>query len=284
MRIRSLLRANFQPIELATLFGYRVMALRGDRSAHGEQAHLSSLCDALGLHDGYVVDMAASDGVTQSCMLPFFRSPAWSGLAVEMDERKFKILSYAYAMFVHVALAKCRVTPTNVSALLSAFEVPTQFDVLNLDIDSYDLLVIESILKAGFRPKLITMEINEKIPPPLYFTVRYDDDWYWQGDHFYGCSATAAAETVKPYGYVLSSIEYNNAFFIDESVASSQFADMSVEAAYDAGYRNRANRRQRFPHNADVDAALDMSPSAAVDFFVGYFAQYEGRFELHVRE
>src|SRR6202043_16319 len=99
-------------------------------------------------------------------------------------------------------------------------EVPSDFTLLNLDIDSYDLHVIGELLKGDFRPKIISMEINEKIPPPLFFSVNFDDAHYWRGDHFYGCSLSAAASVVKPYGYKLESLQSNNAIFVRDDVAS----------------------------------------------------------------
>ena len=48
-------------------------------------------------------------------------------------------------------------------------------DFLNLDIDSYDLEVMKKILEKNFRPKVISMEINEKIPPPIYFAAKFNE-------------------------------------------------------------------------------------------------------------
>ena len=85
-------------------------------------------------------------------------------------------------------LARARVTPLNLVNSQPGNEVPKNFELLNLDIDSYDLRVVETILSSGFRPQIISMEVNEKIPSGIFFTVEYDDEHYWKGDHFYGCS------------------------------------------------------------------------------------------------
>lgn len=176
-------------------------ARKSDDSYGGEFAHLNSLLDRVNIQRGYIVDVAASDGVSFSCTLGFFSAHNWHGMAVEMDPDKFAARAFVYAQFGNVKLARCRVTPRNVVALLQGNEVPTDFTVLNLDIDSYDLHVIDELLRSGFRPRMISMEVNEKIPPPLYFTVNFDDAHYWKGDHFFGCSLTAAASVVKSYGY-----------------------------------------------------------------------------------
>lgn len=117
-----------------------------------------------------MVDIAAGDGVTQSGTLFLFRSTEWRGLAVEVDPRQFLRLEFAYRSFENVDVVRAKVTPTSVERLLSSHEIPQQFEVLNLDIDSYDLSVAEAILDS-FKPLVVSMEVNEKIPPPIHFEV-----------------------------------------------------------------------------------------------------------------
>ena len=157
-----------------------------DLSYADEYKALSELASKTGITDGYSVDVAASDGLNQSCTYGFFKDKRWSGLCVEMDAVKFSKLAYLYRSFKNVRLARVRVTPLNVVNLLLGNEVPKNFELLNLDIDSYDLRVVETILSSGFRPQIISMEVNEKIPSGIFFTVEYDDEHYWKGDHFYG--------------------------------------------------------------------------------------------------
>lgn len=281
---RSLL-GDEAAVEAFGLARHKALATAGDHSFAGEEAQIRALLAKLGLASGYIVDIAASDGVTQSCTLGLFRGQGWRGLAVEYDATKFARLAYAYSAFPSVSLAKCKVTPENVAALLTAYRAPRDFELLSLDIDSYDLFVIAAMLDAGFRPKLISMEINEKLPPPLYFTVLYDDAHGWQGDHFFGCSATAAADTVRPYGYVLAGIEYNNAMFVEAGLAAAHgIADQDISSAYRTGYRDRADRTKLFPWNHNVDEALDLSPSDALAFFERHFANYQGKFTLRLSE
>jgi hypothetical protein len=253
---------------------------RGDNSYAGEFASLQLLLKKLNISGGFVVDIAASDGVTQSSTLGFFSHSDWRGLAVEMDPEKFANLAFIYSQFEAVKLARCRVTPKNVEALLAGNEVPQDFTLLSLDIDSYDLFVMEEMLNAGFKPRIISMEINEKIPPPVYFTVNFEDSHFWKGDHFFGCSLAAAASVVKPRGYKLESLQYNNAIFVREDIATGVIRDLSVEEAYDLGYRNRPDRKELFPWNANVECALGYTADENVRFFNEMFKQYQGKFTL----
>ena len=212
-----------------------------------------------------VVDIAASDGFSQSCTLGFYRK-GYEGLAVEMDPIKFATLSFLYRNFENVRLMKVRVTPDNVASILSAAEIrKDSFIILNLDIDSYDLHVVTAILSAGYRPTIISMEINEKIPSGIHFTVNYDINHYWQGDHFYGCSIDAAYNTVIPYGYILYKVNYNNAFFVNTSHTDVLLNPLLPAEAYAEGYRYKKDRKELFPWNNDVDYWLELSKPKAVE-------------------
>jgi hypothetical protein len=202
--------------------------------------------------DIQIVDIASSDGISQSPVYPFFRAGA-GGLALELDPTKFALLSFFYREFSSVNLVRDKVTPLTAPKILIAAEIPIDFQILNVDIDSYDLDVLIGILSAGYKPKVITLEINEKIPPGIYFKVLYSDEFQWAGDHFFGCSLTAATDEVVPFGYVLHALEFNNAVFVREDVLNSIQDAITPSEAWLQGYFNRADRSRFFSHNTDLD-------------------------------
>jgi hypothetical protein len=263
-----------------SLFKNWKKARRGDNSYAGEFEYLQSLLKRLNITGGFLVDIAASDGVHQSCTLGFLSNGGWEGLAVEMDPEKFATLAFIFSQFESVKLARNKVTPENVEAVLVSNAVPRDFTLLNLDIDSYDLTVMEEMLNAGFRPAVISMEVNEKIPPPVYFRVNFDDSHFWKGDHFFGCSLAAAASVMKPHGYKLESLQFNNAVFVREDLAAGIISDRTAEEAYEQGYRNQADRKRLFPWNANVESALGSTAEENVRFFRELFKDYEGKFTL----
>jgi len=252
---------------------------RADNQPAGER--LRELLQRLGIAKDYVVDMNAFDGVWRDCSINLF-SNGWRGLLVESDRDKFARLAFVFTEFPSANLARLQVTPENVLALLETYRVPKDLPFLNFGIVSFDAPVMSTILQAGYRPKLISMKINEKLPPPLFFAVDFYEGHYWIHDHFYACSLTAAASIVKPHGYVLDCLEYNDVVFVRKDLAAGIAADHSVEDAYDSGYRNRPDRAARFPHNADVDCALTATPEENVRFFTELFKAYQGHFTLEI--
>jgi hypothetical protein len=259
------------------LYRVRRLSRSGDSSYGGEFAAINGLLARIGVSNGYIVDVAASDGVSQSSTLPLF-AKGWAGLAVEMDPWKFAALAFIYSDFKNARLARARVTPINIASLLNGNEVPTDFDLLNLDIDSYDFFVIKAMLESNFRPKVISMEINEKIPVPVYFTVKYDEAHYWQGDHFFGCSLTAAGKLLREHGYILVSVEYNNAMFVRLDCAGS-IVDVDDETAWRSGYADRKDRLSLFPWNAEVEGLMSMTPNQALAEVDRMFSKYRGKYE-----
>lgn len=254
--------------------------LLNDHSYAGEFSKVNYLLSKIGINSGYIIDIAASDGITQSCTFGFFSDSHWQGLAIEVNSQKFSRLSYLYSNNPQIGLAKCRVTPDNVSSIFSSFSVPVNFDFLNLDIDSFDLHVIISILDAGYLPKLISIEINEKIPPPLFFSVNYIENYSWNYDHFYGCSLEAACLSIKPYGYILESLHYNNAMFVRSDIAQGIFTDLDSADAYLLGYQNKPDRLLMFPCNVDFDELFNLSHQDAIEFINHKFIKYKGMYFL----
>lgn len=253
-----------------------------ESSFAGERNSLEEIIEDLAFGKGFVVDIAASDGFTQSSTVGLFQRANWGGLAVEMDPVKFSKLAFLYRNFTNTKLANTRVTPFNASELLNAFEVDKDFEVLNLDIDSYDLAVLHSLFISGFLPKVITAEINEKIPSGVYFTVDFDDKHYWKGDHFFGCSIDALSQLANDFGYCLIKVEYNNALFVRNDQMTDKYLNLSAQEAYEKGYKNKENRRELFPWNSDVDYWLDLSPEELLPEIQRHFADYEGKYTLRI--
>jgi len=247
-------------------------------AARDEEAILRGLLGEMRPPHRFYVDIGASDGVKLSNTLGLALE-GWPGVCFEYDPGKVASLAVSYRELPQVRICRAKVTPRNVLGFLGAFAVPSDFGVLSLDIDSYDYFVLEALL-AGYRPGVIITEINEKIPPPLCFTVLFDEDHGWDGTHFYGQSICQLERLCASHGYAIAHVEYNNAFLVD----ARRFRGRALTAleSYDRGYRQRSDRRREFPWNRDMEEVLTMAPEQAVAFLRRRFAGYEGRYSLSV--
>ena len=254
-----------------------------DFSGHGETEAVKKYLDTNQNQINYFVDIGASDGVSSSSTLEFAKNPDWSGLSIEFDKIKFSKMNYVYRNYKNVNLANEKVTPGNVVKLFKQYKVPKDLTFINIDIDSYDLDVIRSIFDFDYRPDIVSIEINEKIPPPIYFKVLFNEDHYWKGDHFYGCSLTAAKKEFSKFNYTLADFKLNNAIFVN-SVKFPQTKNLDTLTAYNTGYRDVENRKDLFKYNKDVEVLLTLDDKKSVEFIKNLYKEYENMYELSIGE
>jgi hypothetical protein len=242
-----------------------------------EQSVIKENLKNLGLEkSGYCVDIGANDGISMSNTYSLYQN-GWTGLAVEFDSQNFASMATRYRDLLSIKLAKCKVTPNNVVPLLLANGTPKEFEFLNLDIDGYDYFVLDQIL-GYYRPKLICTEINEKIPPPIKFTVKWDPSYTWAGDHFYGQSISQLYRLTNQYNYSLVELHYNNAFLVPSELCSKTC--LTQEEAYKKGYMEKIDRKEKFPWNANMENVLHMRPEESMAFISSFFEKYKGKFDI----
>lgn len=244
-------------------------------SIFNEDNIIQNYISSLHMKDKYCVEIGANDGISMSNTYSLFKK-GWEGLVIEYDSINFSKLAYFYRGFSGVNLLRCKITPVNVISTLQASEVPKKIGFLNLDIDGYDYYVLEKLLDS-YRPSLICTEINEKIPPPIKFTVNYDPDYAWAGDHFFGQSISQLFLLCQKFDYSLVELEYANAFLIPQEI--NPYPSLSAKEAYEKGYLNRLDRKTKFPHNDDFEIILKMPSDKAHQFLMNYFLKYEGKFK-----
>jgi hypothetical protein len=226
-------------------------------------------------HARTAVDIGAGDGIKSSNTYALFRD-GWRGLGVEGDSSRAFRLAHAYRHFPGVAALHARVMPDSVAALLRSHSIERDFGVLSLDIDSYDYCVLDAVL-AEFRPRLVVSEINEKIPPPVKFVLRFDPD-FRMSHHLYGYSIASLEELCARRRYSIANLEYNNVFLAPAETPG--LTPLTPAEAYRRGYLERPDRRRRFPQNEDMEALHSMSPAEALAFLERFYARHRGEFDL----
>merc|ERR1711924_54652 len=102
-------------------------------------------------------------------------------------------------------------------------------DVLKVDIDSWDCDVARAaLLRLSPKPRVVWIEINWSIPPPIRFARLYHPDWAQRVAALprfpwtHGCSLSYAVDILKRFGYQLAALEDNDAVFLLSSRTVSQ--------------------------------------------------------------
>ena len=226
-------------------------------------------------HTRTAIDIGAGDGMRWSNTYALFLN-GWRGVGIEFDSRKFVKLARAYKYFPDVFACRNRATPDNIVPLLQSYETPRDFAVLSLDIDGNDYWVLRALL-SEFRPQLIVTEINEKIPPPIRFVIKYSPDFQLR-HHFFGYSMAVLADLCEEFGYVILELEYNNAFLAPKELAGER--GLKAEAAYARGYLDRPDRKEKFSLNFDMETIYSLSATEGVEFLRKFYAKFAGEYYL----
>lgn len=254
------------------------LSLRRESFSNGREEQLLAgyIAELLpAVHNRTAVDIGAGDGMRWSNTYALFLN-GWKGIGVEFDGRKFLKLARAYKYFSEVYACRNRATPDNIVPLLRSYDTPRDFSVLSLDIDGNDYWVLRAVL-SEYRPQLIVTEINEKIPPPLRFVVKYDPDFQLR-HHFFGYSMAVLSDLCEEFGYVILALEYNNAFLAPKELAGAR--GLAAQAAYTTGYLDRPDRKEKFSLNFDMEAVYALAPPEAIAFLRTFYAKFAGEYYL----
>ena len=178
-------------------------------SQNGEDGVIEYLFERLGTTDRYYVEFGTESGVEVNTRL-LREQKGWSGLLMDGgNENKAINLHKAFLM------------PSTILELFNQFEVPKQFDLLSVDIDSYDLWVWRVLLIAGYRPRVVITEYNRNFMLGCYYTFPDPTgakvhSWRPNDDRLFGASLSAMELLARQYGYVLVYADTLaiNAFFV----------------------------------------------------------------------
>ena len=238
-------------------------------SHNNEEQYINNFIKELGLTDNMYVDVGASNGIHMSNTL-FLAKRGWNGFCVEYDPAIYAELIKNYKEFTKIKFSNQKATPDKILDIFEKNDIPKTFSFLNLDIDGYDYFVLDKIL-FKYRPSVICTEINEKIPPPVRFTVLYDDNYKWTDAPFFGQSIQQVQELCESYNYYITMVEFNNAFLIDNKL-NNKLPKPSVEKAWREGYFDKLKNK--------TGLASQTNTEEAVKIINDMFTEHKGEYKI----
>lgn len=243
-------------------------------SPHRER--LKTIFSDLGIQKGTFVDIGAYDGVNYSHTRALVEE-GWQGLMLEYEPFRFASLAELYRLFPQITLTRSKVTPQNVLALLESAEIPSHFDFLSLDIDSYDYFVLEKIL-SKHHPTVICTEINEVIPPPIRFAVKYHPKFELDlAQRFYGMSLAAVADLAQRHGYALMQMYYMDLFLIDLDYLEGEPEDLT--AFYRQNFLDLPRPGYYHDYPFDTEAVFKADPAEALKLIQAGYQAFDGQYQ-----
>jgi hypothetical protein len=188
-------------------------------SQNGEDGVIAEILRRIGTTLQYFVEFGTGAGVEANCVL-LADAFEWNGLFMDGAPRLAAQLERKYSSHGGVTIRQAIVRPDNVEGLFAQAGVPTEPDVLSIDIDGGDYYVWEAI--ESYRPRLVVIEYNSSLGP-VRRLVQPKDKGAWDRTAFFGASIAAleALGERKDYQLVYTDLTGNNAFFVRQDLAES---------------------------------------------------------------
>src|SRR5262249_43973652 len=125
------------------------------------------------------------------------------------------------------------VTSANVEELLTAYQVPREFDLLSINIAGNEYWVWSAIQQ--WQPRVVVIGYNAAHPPERRWVMKEDANYRWNGTTYYGASLASLAALADRKGYTLVGTNSTgvNAFFVRKELATpGRFPEPEVRYHY----------------------------------------------------
>lgn len=141
-------------------------------SQNGEDGVIEEIIKRLNLTDLWCCEFGAWDGMHLSNTFHLVQTKNAKVVMIEGDQEKFLDLRKTQQKYPNQIIALNHFVDhlagsnNSLDNILSKTNIPKNFDILSIDIDSYDLDVWESL--KNYKPKLVIIEINNELAPGIY--------------------------------------------------------------------------------------------------------------------
>ena len=202
-------------------------------SQNDEDGIIQEIFRRIGVVDRTFVEFGVDTGF--ECNSVKLLVEGWRGLWMEADPLRAGSIRCNFGPFCRdgrLTLKEHRVTAENVDHLIAEAGIGGEIDLLSIDIDYNDYWVWKAI--TAVKPRLVVIEYNASLRPPLSLTVPYDPHATWDGSNFYGASLEALVRLAAQKGYALvgCSIAGVNAFFVRADLCGEKFLEPATAAEH----------------------------------------------------
>lgn len=134
-------------------------------SQNGEDGIIEELLKRLEISNGWVCEFGAWDGIHLSNTFNLVKTKNFKAVFIEGNILKYKDLLKTCEKYPNIIPVNSYVdyndTKNSLDNLLKDTEIPNDFDILSIDIDSYDYQVWKSLI--NYKPKIVIIEINSSV-------------------------------------------------------------------------------------------------------------------------
>jgi hypothetical protein len=195
-------------------------------SQHDEDGIIQEIFRRIGIQSRSFVEFGVETGV--ECNTAKLLIEGWRGLWIEANANFCKAIGSIFESFLkeqRLQLRQSLVTAENINGLIESAHLTGEIDLLSIDIDFNDYWVWKAI--EVVKPRVVVIEYNGGLRPPLSVTVPYQPNRSADGSNFFGASLEALVRlgNAKGYRVVGCNISGSNAFFVRADLCSDHFVE-----------------------------------------------------------
>jgi hypothetical protein len=174
---------------------------------------------------GFFVEIGVGTGVENNTVYRLLQG--WHGAWIEANSRSCSSIRKNFATFIdrdELILKNAFVSKENGTAIFEELKVPTEFELLSIDVDGNDYYIWNTIMR--WSPKIVVIEYNAAFGPSVPLVATYDPGFVWDGTNYFGASLKALELLGSEYGYMLVGCNFagTNAFFVRKELLGRRFA------------------------------------------------------------
>jgi hypothetical protein len=198
-----------------------------------EDGIIQEIFDRIGATSRTFVEFGVEAGL--ECNTAKLLLEGWSGLWIEAAPQHAAAIRNNLRGYIdggRLKLTESLVTAENINKLITAAGLSGEIDLLGIDIDNNDYWVWKAI--DVVRPRVVVIEYNPTLRPPLSVVVPYRPDAQWDGTNYFGASLEALVRLgrSKDYRIVGCNISGGNAFFVRNDLGAGAFLEPATAAEH----------------------------------------------------
>ena len=195
-------------------------------SQNGEDGILAEIFRRIGTRDRFFVEFGVGDGLENNTT--FLLTQNWRGAWIEGDSKSNENIQSHFRKPLQsgqLKVVNSFITAENIEALFGKLNIPTEFDLLSLDIDRNTYHVWKAL--THYKPRVVAIEYNASFPPDINWIAEYDAQRLWNNSMYFGASLKALEQLGTALGYTLIGCDLAgvNAFFVRNTERLDLFAE-----------------------------------------------------------
>lgn len=159
-------------------------------SQFGEDGIINEIFRRIGFTNKFFVEFGVENGL--ECNTTNLLLHQWSGLWIDGSEKFCKSIRGMFVQQIasnQLTVLNRFITAANIENLLAEAKVPSEPDLLSIDIDFNDYYIWEAI--SGYRPRVVVLEYNAVIMPDVAWTIEYNETATAVPTSYFGASLKA---------------------------------------------------------------------------------------------